>query len=215
MRCFTIGLRAGLLPALLLPAVLLGLGSETSFGQSIVRVEEDWEMVVAGPDNLTDAPQITCVISPLRCLDGLHALLELNHHTMTAYVAGGIQLQLWNGHIPVAEKNFPNDAMLNTAGETVAWTQSMSLTGGVMTVEVIRGSSQTWGEFGGEGNLKIVVNATLGDLNGYHPDVSVANSRIGFAANRVQSLVLKRVRLFTSTGEQLEDTTQRVVHQQN
>ncbi len=59
------------------------------------------------------------------------------------------------------------------------------------------------------------MTTTLGDLNGYTPTVSVENSGIAYAANRVQSLVLKRVRLFVSTGEVLEDTAPRTVHSQN
>ena len=55
---------------------------------------------------------------------------------------------------------------------------------------------------------------TLENLNSYHPTVSVGNSGISYAANRVQSLVLKRVRVTTSEGEVLEDSTARPVHQQ-
>ncbi len=215
MRYYAIGLRARLLPALVLPAMILALGSGNSWGQTIVRVEEDWEMVVATPDTPTEAPQITCVISPRQSLDGKVAILELNHHTMTTYLAGGIQLQLWQGRTPLVENNYPNNTALNIPGETVTWTQNMWLSGGMLTVEVTNGSSQTWGAFGGQGNLKISANTALEDLNQYSPAFSAANSRVGFAGNRVQSLVLKRVRFFTSTGQQLEDDTQRVVHSLN
>jgi len=52
----------------------------------------------------------------------------------------------------------------------------------------------------------------LPNLNGYDPNASVQNSGVGFASNRVQSLVLKAVRLVTSTGEVLQDTTLRPVY---
>jgi hypothetical protein len=35
---------------------------------------------------------------------------------------------------------------------------------------------------------------------------------VGFAGNRVSSLVLKRVRVFLSDGQQVVDETPRVVH---
>jgi hypothetical protein len=40
----------------------------------------------------------------------------------------------------------------------------------------------------------------------------VRNSGIGFASNRVQSLVLRRVRYILDTGDQYEDATVRTVY---
>lgn len=213
MRCYPMILRAGLVAGLLL-ALGLVVGSVPASAQTILRVEEDWEMQVKLPDKPTNAPQITCALSPTADLSGLHALFELNDRTMNTYLPGGLQLQVWHGTIPLIERNFPSEALMETEDETVTWTQSMSLAGGVLTFEIIGGSSTTWGPFGGEGNLKALLITTLGDLNGYNPAVSVANSRIGYAANRVRSLVLKRVRVTTSTGQVLEDGTERVVYRQ-
>ena len=39
----------------------------------VVRVEEDWELVVGTPDANSDAPQVTCVISPTGDVDDVHA----------------------------------------------------------------------------------------------------------------------------------------------
>ncbi|MBI2480845.1 MAG: hypothetical protein HYV60_20125 [Planctomycetia bacterium] len=52
-------------------------------------------------------------------------------------------------------------------------------------------------------------------LNGYDPAVSVQNSGVAYAGNRVTRLVLKRVRATLATGEVLEDTEERVVHSHN
>ena len=51
-------------------------------------------------------------------------------------------------------------------------------------------------------------------LNEYSPDTSAEHSGVGYAGNRVQSLVLKRVRLLLDTGDVVEDNTERVVHSQ-
>jgi len=121
---------------------------------------------------------------------------------------------VWMDEIPLISRKFPNGAVMAQPGEIVGWTQSMELDDGVLVFEVTDGSSSTWGSFGGQGYLKIYMYTSLTNLNGYSPTVSVNNSGIGYAANRVQLLVLRRVRLITSTGEVLEDTTARVVHQQ-
>ncbi|OHB83394.1 MAG: hypothetical protein A2V98_12490 [Planctomycetes bacterium RBG_16_64_12] len=179
----------------------------------IVRVEEDWELVVATPDPDSDGPQVACVISPVGDLDSVHAAFELNNQSLPSFVPGGLQLQIWSGEMPLSQRKFPNEAVMAQPGETVRWTQSMKLTDEGLVFEITNGSSSTWGTFGGQGYLKAAVATTLTDLNGYHPEVSVQNSGVSYAANRVESLVLRRVRAVTSTGEVLEDTSARTVCQ--
>ncbi len=187
----------------------------TALGQSapkIVRVEEDWELVVGEPNPVNDAPQITSVISPFADVGSLYAAFEVNARSLPAFVPGGLQLQIWNGETVLSNRKFPSGAVLSHPGETVCWTQSIALSDGSLTFEITNGSSTTWGAFGGQGYLKAGVPTTLADLSAYDPNVSAQNSKIGFAENRVQSLVLKRVRKHTSTGEVIEDATRRVVH---
>ena len=86
-----------------------------------------------------------------------------------------------------------------TPGERVTWTQTMTLTRGgeaiVLTFEIINGQSTSWGRFGGQGYLRSSVATELQSLNGYNPRLSVLNSSVGYAANRVQSLAIREVRL--------------------
>jgi hypothetical protein len=180
----------------------------------IVRVEEDWKMILEQPEPESVAPQVTCVISPVDNVNSLHAALTLNHHGLPDFTPGGMQLQIWNNETSMLNNNNPNNAVLSQTDEIVSWTQSMELKEGALTFEVINGSSATWGEFGGQGYLKAVVNTTLENLNNYSPDVSVGNSGIGFASNRVHVLVLDKVRYITSTGAVIEDDTQRIIHYQ-
>ena len=188
---------------------------------TVVHVEEDWELVVGEPDPTTASPQILCVFSPVGHVGSLHSSLQLNHHNtfeldedgLPVFAPGGMQFEVWEGETPLREKKFPITAVLSTPGEVITWTQSMELESGKLTFEIKNGNSSAWGNFGGEGYLKpYPVNTTLTDLNGYNSDVSVQNSGVSYAANRVQSLTLKRVRYYTSTGEVVEDTTARVVH---
>lgn len=181
-------------------------------GPNVVRVEEDWELVVGQPAPSRNAPQIVTMISPLGHVESFHATLQLNHHNIPTYAPGGLQFEVWEGEVALLERKFPNQSFLNTPGETIRWTQVMELNGVALKFEITNGSSTTWGSFGGQGYLRDIVVTTLHNLNAYSPEISVANSGVSFSGNRVQSLVLKRVRLFTSSGEVIEDATARVVH---
>lgn len=178
----------------------------------IVRVEEDWELVVADPDPSVDAPQVTCTFSPVDGVDGIYAAIELNHRSQPSFSAGGIQLQVWNGESLLAAKSFSSNAEFATENEQIRWTQTMTLSGSNLIFEVVNGSSTTWGAFGGQGYLKANINTTLTSLNRYHPNASVQNSGVGYAGNRVTSLTLREVRLITAAGYVLRDTTPRVAH---
>jgi len=182
-------------------------------GSQVVRVEEFWELVVGLPDSTTSGPQITCTISPRANLDGRYSIFTLNHRSHPSFAPGGTQLQVWNGESTVEARNHPNTALLNTTGETIKWTMKMSLISGLLVFDVDDGDSTTWSNFGANGHLWASVSTNVSNLNGYNPAVSVANSGVNFASNRVQSLVLKKVRLVLASGEVLEDTTARVVHQ--
>lgn len=193
--------------------MLFFFGGTICFAEDqVVRVEEDWKMVLDVPDPVTVAPQVTCVISPAANLDSLYAAFTLNHRGLPDFIPGGLQLQVWNNEMPLVVRDSPDVSVLSYDGETITWTQAMELNDGSLTFKIVNGHSATWGEFGDQGNLKVSVNSSLTNLNNYNPTVSVKNSGIGFAANRVYSLVLLRVRLITSTGAVIEDNTERVVH---
>ena len=205
-------LRYGLIPLLVaafcLLASPLALGLDTA---QVVRVEEDWELVVVTPDPNTTAPQVNCVISPVGNVESFHAALLLNYQGLPEFIPGGVQLQVWHDEIPRLWRKFPSNALMAPDGETVRWTQTMELHDGWLTFEVVGGTSTTWGTFGGQGYLKAGIATWLENLNDYNPDVSVNNSGVSFAANRVVSLVLKRVRLVMSDGNVLEDSAPRVI----
>jgi hypothetical protein len=59
--------------------------------------------------------------------------------------------------------------------------------------------------------LETHFTTNLTDLNGYSPDVSVEASGVGYAAYRVQTLVLKRVRWYLEDGTILVDESERTV----
>jgi hypothetical protein len=194
--------------------------SSTVFAQAvptIVRVEEDWSLNVSSPQQGICAPQLTTVISPSCDTNSIYGAFAINHRALPEFTAGGLQMQIWNNDSPEKYENFANDMMLNyrEAQETITWTQSMSLEGGVLTFQILNGRSQTWGVFGGSDDLKASVNSTVSNLINYSPNVSVKNSGISYASNRVQSLTITKVRWITSTGQVYEDSTPKVVYPQS
>jgi hypothetical protein len=178
----------------------------------IVRIEEDWELVVAVPDVSTDGPQLVCTMSPTQDIDGLYATFEVNHRSSPEFASGGLHLQVWNGDYHLTTKSFPNQMLLATADERVSWTQRIEIQNGQLLFEVVGGSSTTWGQFGGEGNLKASVPTSLTSLNGYSHVNSANNSGVTYASNRVKSLTLKSVRTVFADGTVLSQSVSHVVH---
>jgi hypothetical protein len=191
-------------------AAWLGLAA-TGAGQQIVRVEEDWEMSVAQPDAAIDAPQVACVMSPYSDVSLLNAAFTLNHRSLPSFAPGGLQLQVWIGDYPLMESHSWNTTVMSAPTDLVRWTQSMSLASGNLVFEVSGGTSTTWGSFG-RGPLTAALPPVISDLRMYDPGASASNSGILYAANRVQWLLLRRVRWITADGIVYQDDTPRFVH---
>jgi len=164
----------------------------------VARVEEDWELVVDQPDTGNNGPQVTCTISPLR-MSTAYAALDLNYRTQPDYSAGGLQLHSWDPYNPIVTREFPPTQMLATEGETITWTQTMTLDQGTLTFRVVNGVSQTWGNFGSD-DQAITLTTQLTSLNGYDPRLSVENSGVSFASNLVRSLTLRSIRWYDAAG---------------
>jgi len=190
------------------------LATGVAFAASpIVAVEEDWELQLANPDPASDAPQVTCVMSTTGDTNGLHATFELNHRTQPDFAPGGMQIQIWNGEDLVTSKSAYEDGLLNHDGEVVRWTQRLSVADGSLTFQVSSGESESWGNFGGNDELKKVVTTTDDSLAGYTPTVSTNDSGVGYAGHRVGKLVLKEVRYYTAEGLASTDSEDKVVHE--
>ena len=187
-------------------------GGSIASGQHVLRIEEDWEVVVKNPEMNLVAPQITCAISPRANLDGAHATFEMNHHSSPFFSPGGLRLLAWDGTTQGANASHGSNVIMSRENETVTWTTSMSLADGRLTFEIVNGQSETWNAFGGDGSrLRVSQMTTLLNLNGYDPEVSIANSGVGYASNRVQSMTLKRVRVTMSDGTVVVNDTPRNV----
>lgn len=181
----------------------LALGAAAS-AEDVVKIEEHWELQVGGPDAGRSAPQVSMVMSPQDNLDGDFFVFTLNHWSHPAFSAGGMQVQRWNGEQCMTAAGNVDGSPLSADGETISWVQTMSINDGVLTFEVVDGHSDSWGVFGGSGQLKSVTSSDLGRLNNYRPAVSLEGSGIGYAGNRVSSLTLQKLVWYEADGDRHE-----------
>lgn len=202
---------------LLLLAVIAGLAFICSFdpvsGQSTPlpdRVEEDWVLVIATPDTSSNGPQVTTSMSPSGDLTvGPFVAFDLNYREYPSYTPGGVQTQVWSSN-QLLTTSTQGSNQLNTANESITWTQFLSLSGGTVTYGVNNGQSVTWGKFGqGNGLLNVTFPSSLSSLSGYSPDVSVAHSGATWESNHVSSLSLVQVRYYSGGQLILTDSTRR------
>jgi hypothetical protein len=180
--------------------LISGVGQVQADDYRIMRLEEEWELVVTEPDSETAGPQVTCILAPRGVAAGRYATLELNHSTEYEFTPGGVHLQLWDGDVHQGTRSVQLYTPLSTRNETVRWTQVLDLNDGTLTFEIKNGTSASWGNFTSGGTLKFQTPTTMTSLNNYSPDQSAKLSGIGYGSNRVSSLTLKKVKLWTETG---------------
>ena len=184
-------------------AVCLVLGatmSASAQSPKIVQIDEHWEMVVGEPDTQLSSPQATMIMSPQGNLDGQYFLFTINHRSVPSYEPGGMQVQLWNGNETADAESF-SAGPLDQSSDVIEWVQRLKVENGTLSFEVVDGTSDSWGSFGGSGSLAFATPTSLEDLNGYRPAVSLGESQVGYAGNRVQRLLLKKLVWLTDDGE--------------
>ncbi len=174
--------------------------------EPVIRVEEDWELVVNEPNDGTQSPQFHTVMSPDGTVDGYFAQTLWNYRETPDFAAGGVQLQSYNGEELLRTRSVEHRP-LSTTAETITWTQSLETDGTTLTFSVANGVSTTWGEFGRDMNISSTAN--LPELNQYSADASAADSCVTYGANRVESLTLVRVRYYSADGLLAVDNTPR------
>jgi hypothetical protein len=199
------------LALLALTVAMLGMAS-TASAQDIIKVEEDWEVVLGVPDQLVCGPQIITAMSPYNDIERTYFTLEINHRSIPYWTPGGISMHQWDGEFRVQSYDRADRTVMSTDNEVVRWTQRMYLESNRLVFEVVNGTSSTWGPFGISGLFKVKANWNKTHINEYTPAVSVAESAVTYAGNRVHSMKIKEIRLFLNDGEMLTDNTEQVVH---
>ncbi len=171
----------------------------------IVRVEEDWELVVTVPEPLQYSPQISTWMSPNDSLNNENFCTNFNHALRDDYVGGGFQTCAFDGTALRDDKVNRNGIKLSGNEELLKWTQVMAINNQELVFTIKEGTSQCWGDFGGPDSL-VRIPTSLSNLNGYRPNRSAEWSGIGYGANRVSLLKLSKVRYITDQGQVIEST---------
>jgi hypothetical protein len=120
-----------------------------------------------------------------------------------------MQVQVWSGSNVLSTASDGSNQFA-TPGETITWTQQMSIgQSGTVTYRVMNGQSTTWGTFGISGRLSVTFPTALTNLSGYRPATSVTNSGASWESNYVTQLTLVRVRYYSAGQLIATDTTPR------
>lgn len=189
-----------------------------AFGSTsdIIRIEQDWKLIIGDPEPDVDAPQIITIFGPYHPNYGLHAVYEINHSTMPSYSQGGMQLQAWSGNTLVGYKSQFAPEELSVVDETITYTTATEIeSNSRVRLEVIKGVSQTWGTFDGDRALRVRIDSSLDNLNNWDPANSIKYSRVGFGANRVVLFKRTEIRYYTSSGLDHKTTADDVVEAWN
>lgn len=184
---------------------------EAIASETIVRVEEDWELVLNVPDDNVQSPQFHTIMSPNGDLDSYFGQVLWNYWEEPEFRPGGLQLQGWDGDYLARKKSF-DLGPLSTNAETVTWTQALEIDGPQDTLYfgVSGGQSSTWGYFGGS-DVRIGKHWSIESLNSYNTDSSVANSCVTYGSNRVDRVRILQVRRYAAGGAVYVDATPRTV----
>jgi hypothetical protein len=174
----------------------------------VVRVEEDWTLVVNQTNDLVASPQVS---TQMARWPGAQRFFNfhLNSVDLPAFALGGLQLQVWRGTDNLAVYTHSNASIMATPDELVTWTQYLRKDGSTLYFGISGASSQTWGDFSG---IEVASTGNSSNLDDYDPSYSLQNSGVTFGANRVASFKLVAVRLYYSNGTVTTDSTERVVY---
>jgi hypothetical protein len=176
-------------------------------GVSVVRVEEDWSLLVSSPEAGRSSPQVSTQMARAPYASRF-CNFHLNSCDVPTFRQGGLQLQVWQGAVNQAASS-NGSSVMNTANELVSWTQYLRVDGNSLKFGISAASSTTWGDFSGQ---EILVSSHSTNLAEYSSDYSVNNSGVTYGANRVTSMVLTCVRTCYSNGSMQSDSTPKVIY---
>ena len=174
--------------------------AQSSAAESWVRIEEDWELVVGEPDTSINSPQLTVYYTPSAQSPEIYFQVQLNHAADESFLGGGFRVAAVQSDERVDEALSGTRAMISYTGDTIRWTNVMAVVGDEILFAIKNGTSQSWGEFGGPEYLLRMQRHHVSDFSDYSPEQSVSDIDFGYGRNRVQSLVLKRVRAYRADG---------------
>ncbi|WP_203329066.1 hypothetical protein [Candidatus Laterigemmans baculatus] len=180
--------------------IACAIGVQSSRAADIYRIEEDWEMVINEPDSSIHSPQLTFFLPPNPADPDRYFQLQLNHAVDHEFSGGGFHVVAADGSEHLDSFRSSTYQPLVSHAQTVRWTSVMNVHGDSVYYHVKDGYAADWGSFGGYWTaVRMAAQGTL-HFNAYDPSQSLEMIDIGFGGNRVESLVLRDVRLYRTDG---------------
>ncbi len=168
--------------------------------RTLFLVEEDWEMTVNDPEPNNNSPQVAFFMYPDADHADCYFQLQMNYAAEDQYSSGGFRVGAFCNEAPVDEERSVVRESLAWSNDKLTWTNAMAVFNGKLMFALKDGRGVQWGTFGGPAYLVEMDDQELHSLEHYSPENSIAAVDIGFGANRVSSIRLKRVRLRYTDG---------------
>lgn len=202
---------------LLLLAAALGSTAARAADPLVVRIEEDWEMVVARPTPRAFAPQVTTIMSVYGQLADPQFRFTVNASGQPSKSSGGLEVRAIQASAarPIVRRARAGKP-LRHAGETVRWTQVLAVDRGKLTYAITGGRSETWGRFGSDDKLAVTIPSPVSNLNQYDADLSLLSSGLSGTIQGppgVHTLTLVEVRAYTPQGLLSRDDSPVIVYE--
>ncbi|QDU41426.1 hypothetical protein Mal4_57930 [Maioricimonas rarisocia] len=179
-------------------------GVDDDVALQIVRIEEDWELVVTDQNPFGDPPRVLTVFGPADPTWGAHALFELRPGVMPGVVDDSTERRCWWHDLP------GRDA---PAGEErISFTTSISVQGSDLEMAVIRGNSSGGRSIVDSSRLSIAVNTARTSLNSHHPDDSLVHTRVAAGKQSVRHFARTSFRRYSPEGLVSVDHQWRMIH---
>src|SRR5690606_17770122 len=126
---------------------------------------------------------------------------------------GGMQLQCWRGEQLLNYRGQQRPVKLNKDEETISFTTVTEAGNDTITLAITNGRSKSFGQFGGNSNLRIVLKVSGANLDSFDGQYSILHSRCEWGNQEVPALCRTAIRYFNAAGLLIaEDTTEQVVH---
>ncbi|GAB5403415.1 MAG: hypothetical protein Aurels2KO_16460 [Aureliella sp.] len=172
---------------------------------SVVRIEEDWELVVNYSDPSENLPSVQTTILPGGRDTTTRLELLLNHATHPNFSPGGYQLRVVAGEKNVGYKRAHKGRRL-VEGEVIRWTQVVQKSDDGIYFGILNGQSETWGRFGGATSFIFLPNKVAGfeGLDAYRADLSQELLKQAEAKKPAATIRLLKVRVSRDGQEQPE-----------
>lgn len=167
----------------------------------VYMIEEDWELSVTEPKPLIHSPQLSFYLTPDKTQADIYFQLQINHAAREGFNGGGFMVTAIRNDLAYDEARSTFRDPLSADGEQIRWTSAMAVIDGSLLFAIKDGTGTHWGNFGGpEYILKMPANS-IQSLQNYSPLHSVESMDIGFGANRVRSVLLKKSRAYYTDGK--------------